>query len=103
MDIEYCDLAEVVEMLDNLEFLRDIIPKKITGEKYWEIMNEQDSSDVGENSSWNVIFFSAAFYKGERWFCIYGVVTCNRLACKIIYINDRTSCIIKNHSPAWQY
>merc|ERR1711934_271368 len=44
--VDYADLASVVQRKDSMEFLHDIVPKKITFAKYLEmIKNEKDTSE----------------------------------------------------------
>ena len=44
--VDYADLAAVVQRKDSMEFLHDIVPKKITFAKYLEmIKNDKDSND----------------------------------------------------------
>ena len=44
--VTYHDLAAVVQRKDSMEFLHDIVPKKITYAKYLEIIrNEQFDND----------------------------------------------------------
>lgn len=38
--IDYSDLAEAVQTIEHLDFLKDIIPPKISGRKYLEILKQ---------------------------------------------------------------
>ncbi|KAG8198147.1 hypothetical protein JTE90_006899 [Oedothorax gibbosus] len=38
--IDYSDLADVVQTIEHLDFLKDIIPPKIKGHKYLEILKQ---------------------------------------------------------------
>lgn len=40
MLVDYSDLAKIVSNIDTLDFLRDIIPPKIKGYKYLEILKQ---------------------------------------------------------------
>ena len=44
--VDYADLAAVVQRKDSMEFLHDIVPKKITFAKYLEmIKNDKENSN----------------------------------------------------------
>ncbi|GFY69256.1 chromatin accessibility complex protein 1 [Trichonephila inaurata madagascariensis] len=38
--VDYSDLAKIVSTIDTLDFLKDIIPPKIRGDKYLEILKK---------------------------------------------------------------
>ncbi|GBN60224.1 Chromatin accessibility complex protein 1 [Araneus ventricosus] len=40
MQVDYSDLAKIVSSIDTLDFLKDIIPPKIKGSKYLEILKQ---------------------------------------------------------------
>uniref|UniRef100_A0AAG5D684 Transcription factor CBF/NF-Y/archaeal histone domain-containing protein n=1 Tax=Anopheles atroparvus TaxID=41427 RepID=A0AAG5D684_ANOAO len=48
--LEYKDLAEYVEKDDNLEFLQQILPKKITVKEYKKLMAKKKDPDVDTES-----------------------------------------------------
>ena len=44
--VDYADLAAVVQRKDSMEFIHDIVPKKITFAKYLEmIKNDKENSN----------------------------------------------------------
>ena len=43
--IAYADLAAVVQRKDSMEFLHDIVPKKITFGEYQKIMEDEPDED----------------------------------------------------------
>ncbi|XP_013404135.1 chromatin accessibility complex protein 1-like [Lingula anatina] len=47
--VDYKDLAEIVNTDDNLEFLHDIIPRKILAKEYLSQLNGGASSDDDED------------------------------------------------------
>lgn len=49
--IEYNQLAEYVQSKDNMEFLRIILPKKITVKEFRQIMEKEKNQDSSDDSS----------------------------------------------------
>ena len=45
--VTYSDLAAVVQRKDSMDFLQDIVPKKIKYSDYLKIMEEEKSDDDG--------------------------------------------------------
>ena len=46
--VDYADLAAVVQRKDSMEFLHDIVPKKITFAKYLEMIKNEKDTDNDE-------------------------------------------------------
>jgi len=44
-ELTYADLASVVTKKDNMEFLQDIVPKKIKYSEYLEIMEKENMAE----------------------------------------------------------
>ncbi|KAJ8686779.1 hypothetical protein QAD02_022573 [Eretmocerus hayati] len=49
--LEYKHLAEVVQTTDTLEFLREIMPRKITVRQFKEMMSEKNSDSSSDSDS----------------------------------------------------
>jgi chromatin accessibility complex protein 1 len=47
-EVEYKDLAAIVERKESMEFLHDIVPKKIKYEEYLKIMESKGEVDDDE-------------------------------------------------------
>ena len=47
--VNYSDLAAVVQRKDSMEFLHDIVPKKIKFSDYLKMMEEEKCSDDDED------------------------------------------------------
>ncbi|KAL3889867.1 hypothetical protein ACJMK2_002189 [Sinanodonta woodiana] len=43
--LQYRDLAEVVNSIDTLQFLQDIVPKKITAREFFEMLKQNEDED----------------------------------------------------------
>ncbi|CAL1542198.1 unnamed protein product [Lymnaea stagnalis] len=43
--LQYKDLAEIVNSEDTLQFLHDIVPRKIKAKQYLKMLREQDEDD----------------------------------------------------------
>ncbi|XP_052252040.1 chromatin accessibility complex protein 1-like [Dreissena polymorpha] len=49
--LRYNDLADIVDSIDTLQFLQDIIPKKIKASEYFEIMKKWEAENGNDSDS----------------------------------------------------
>lgn len=48
--LEYKNVADYVQSENDFEFLHSILPKKVTGKKFMQLLNEPDDSEKSDNS-----------------------------------------------------
>ncbi|XP_052763591.1 chromatin accessibility complex protein 1-like [Mya arenaria] len=49
--LKYNDLAEIVDNIDTLQFLQDIIPKKIKAREFFEIMKQFEGENENDSDT----------------------------------------------------
>ncbi|XP_045181200.1 chromatin accessibility complex protein 1-like [Mercenaria mercenaria] len=49
--LKYNDLAEIVDGIDTLQFLQDIIPKKIKASEYFAMMKKWEEENGGDSDT----------------------------------------------------